>query len=1271
MVCSNCGGSMAASAPSCPSCGHPSSASTDVTRLLTSAEAAASPARALADDEATRLSLPQMPALSPRPPSADDVTRLAIPEQARVALGSISGAAHSAIAQATDETVLSPVGATPPPAATMGTRDPAGAAHHTGPLQPGTPFGRYILIRLLGRGGMGSVYQAWDQELGLVVAIKVIRPDVMANPADARELERRFKRELLLARNVTNKHVIRIHDLGEIDGIKYITMPYVNGSDLATILTKERRLPLSRALAFARQIATGLVAAHESEIVHRDLKPANILIDDNDHAFITDFGISTSVGKGGGATMVGSVVGTLAYMAPEQARAESVDHRADIYAFGLMLSDMLTGPRERAMGDSAFADLIDRIGKPIPSMRILDPSLPEPLDAIVARCCHPDPAERYQRTQDLLADLDAVATDGQTAIRQHLGTATTSRTAPGTAARPAAPAARARTWLAASAIVLVAVTAGIAYWNYDSGAPGAAGAATAVAQARSLAVLPFRNGSSGSVDSLGAGIEQVIVARIGQSSALRTVPTGRIAQLLDDLKIAKDTNLDDATVGRLADHTNADMVLTGTYTSLGGNAIQISATLQDIKNDRSIELQAQAKNQDDLFPAVDRLVASVRQNLSLSSGAVRQLEATAFAPSTKNVTALRSYTEGMDFFRAGKHEEALARFDAATKEDEGFALAFSKLAQTYVELGRQGDAERMSLQAASLAESLQSQEKYLVLASHARILNERRKAIEHYEQFEKAIPDNDEVLLALGTLYRESGSFDNARARYTRLLENDPKSIDALVGAASVELGSGNASGALNHLRTAQQLSTELGNEVARATVLRAMGIAYRSLEKPDEAQRFYQDALDANRKLRRPRGIADTLHALAEAESASGKRREALAHYQEALTLRRQINDQQGIGNLLIDMSNVHADGGDYKQALDVLEQALTIQRAVGNQPFEALALNNIADIYRAWGDYEKARTYLQQALGIREKLDSPRDIADSLHNLGENHLWTGDLEAAQGDYLKALDIRRKITDKTGEAIEQNSLGTVLEYQGRYQASRESRKQAVDTYRGTGEKGLWLARLLAAQAGTLIASEQSADAQPLMDEARALAGELKNDELTAELQAITGERLLFAEDYKGARTEFQRALELAQKGQLRMVELRSRLALQKIDIQEGRARAAVPALKRLVEEADRQGLRYIATECRLYLGRALIEAGQQAAALDLLTSALAQADRLGARVLRAKANHLLAKSYEASGKSADAIRHRETAKRQLEDIRKEAGTDAILTRSDLRPLSA
>ena len=188
---------------------------------------------------------------------------------------------------------------------TTGLPPSAGGIRHSitsrslGPLKVSEQFGtRYTILRQLGIGGMGAVYQAWDSELNVAVALKVIRPEVAHDSDAAQDVERRFKQELLLARQVTHKNVVRIHDLGEINGIKYITMPYIEGADLATVLRDSPRLPIAKVMTIVRQIGAGLQAAHDAGVVHRDLKPANVMIE-GEQAIIMDFGIARSTSRVG------------------------------------------------------------------------------------------------------------------------------------------------------------------------------------------------------------------------------------------------------------------------------------------------------------------------------------------------------------------------------------------------------------------------------------------------------------------------------------------------------------------------------------------------------------------------------------------------------------------------------------------------------------------------------------------------------------------------------------------------------------------------------------------------------------------------------------------------------------------------------------------------------------------------------------------------------------------------------------------------------------
>ena len=345
-------------------------------------------------------------------------------------------------------------------------------------LEPGDAFGmRYRIIRELGAGGMGVVYQAWDEVLGVAVAMKVIRRTDGAAERDLADVERRFKRELLLARQVTHRNVVRIHDLGDVEGTKYITMTYVDGEGLASTLLREGTLPVPRVLHLARQIASALEAAHEANVVHRDLKPANIMIDGEDHALLMDFGIAQSAtaaatgspaatpaqpstsgdqtmmspagetfmapagetmmapagetmltpGKdivlfppsGGGSRVsaaesvtVGHIVGTLDYMSPEQSRGAAVDHRTDIYAFGLILTDLLIGRRTRPEGMTPWAALTERVAQTPEPIAKRDPSVPAAFDAVITKCLQLDPKDRYLTTGELVAALARLDDNG-------------------------------------------------------------------------------------------------------------------------------------------------------------------------------------------------------------------------------------------------------------------------------------------------------------------------------------------------------------------------------------------------------------------------------------------------------------------------------------------------------------------------------------------------------------------------------------------------------------------------------------------------------------------------------------------------------------------------------------------------------------------------------------------------------------------------------------------------------------------------------------------
>ncbi len=269
-------------------------------------------------------------------------------------------------------------------------------------FQEGTVLGgRYKILRVLGQGGMGSVYQARDQELDRVIALKVIRPELASNPG----ILQRFKQELILSRNVTHKNVVRIYDMGEAGGTKFITMEYVDGEDLRGLLSRIGKLTPSEAVDVIQQIGRALEAAHAEGVIHRDLKPQNVMRDPQGRVVVMDFGLARSL-EAPGMTQTGALVGTLEYMSPEQAMGSELDQRSDIFALGLIFFELLAG-KVPYKADTAIASLMRRTQERAIPVCDLDNSVPKSLSAIVSRCLERDRNDRFQNARELLQQLDA------------------------------------------------------------------------------------------------------------------------------------------------------------------------------------------------------------------------------------------------------------------------------------------------------------------------------------------------------------------------------------------------------------------------------------------------------------------------------------------------------------------------------------------------------------------------------------------------------------------------------------------------------------------------------------------------------------------------------------------------------------------------------------------------------------------------------------------------------------------------------------------------
>src|SRR5579864_7280465 len=546
--------------------------------------------------------------------------------------------------------------------------------------------GRYEILQLLGEGGMGAVYKAQDRELDRPVALKLIRPELAASSS----MLARFKQELLLSRQVTHKNVIRIYDLGDADGVKFITMEFVEGRDLRALIKDKKKFSPAESVEIMQQVCQALEAAHNVGVIHRDLKPQNIMQETTGRILVMDFGLARTM-EGDGMTQTGALVGTMEYMSPEQALGKELDQRSDIFTAGLILYEMLTG-KMPFKADTALASLIRRTQERAIPVSDHDETIPGALSGIVSKCLERDPALRYQSAAEVLRDLDswqgkrAAATLGFHADVKPWG-----QTIP---------------WPMIMGLVTVVVLAIVGYAFRGKLFPQKTEAAL------SLAVMPFQNASGDQQwDWLGPSLSDMLSTDVGQSSHLRTVPSDRMQQVFHDLRIAPNSPMDSSLLGRVAEFTNADTLVWGQYTRLG-DQIRIDATLQDRKHDRTIKVKSEATSEKDLPQAVDRLAGMIRQNLSLSSDLVKELQAQSFKPASSSVNALRDYNEGLQFLRQGNNLEAQKRLQTATSEDPQFADAYSRLGEALSALGYDTEAEQASRHAVELSQSLPLAQRY-------------------------------------------------------------------------------------------------------------------------------------------------------------------------------------------------------------------------------------------------------------------------------------------------------------------------------------------------------------------------------------------------------------------------------------------------------------------------------------------------------------------------------------------------------------------------------
>jgi serine/threonine protein kinase/Tfp pilus assembly protein PilF len=1109
---------------------------------------------------------------------------------------------------------------------------------------------------MLGIGGMGEVYKARDLALGRLVAFKVIRPELARNPA----IIDRFKQEILLSSNVTHKNVIRIYDLGEADGMKFITMEYIDGRDLRAVLHDQGKFDPKEAIAVIRQVCYALEAAHAVGVIHRDLKPQNIMCEPGGRVLVMDFGLARTMDDNG-LTQSGNLVGTLEYMSPEQALAKEIDQRSDIFALGIIFYELLSG-RAPYQAHSAVASLILRTQESVEPLTKLDPSISPDLSAIVSKCLERDVELRYQTVTQLRADLDTYESGGAAAsltfqsVSSPASKLTQIRAAPWK-------------WAVAALGVIFLVLIGILYRGGKSGKTASAPASTAAANI-SLAVFPLRNASGiSSLDWMSSSLADMISTAVGQSTHLRTVSPERMRQIFSDLRLTPESTIDDSTLRRLAEFAAADTTVSGQYTRIG-DQLYIEVSIADLKNGHTTTLKAQSPEKN-LPSAINDLADSIRKNLALSSADLKTVQAQSIQPTSDSVDALREYNQALALTRAGRNIDAQSRLSAAVDADSRFALAYALLSHVKSELGYQAEAEQISRRAVELAESqnLPQLARQLIQANHLRVTQQNDKAIEAYQALARNLPGDEDLKYVLSSLYIETSDYEKARAETSSLLKEDPKSIRGLWQMGVIEITSNNPQAALDPLNQALSLTIQTDNQESKALVLLAIGISYRLLNKPEDALRNYQESIAINEKLGQKRGVAAGLAEMALVQASSGDSNGALASYQKGLKLLRDIGMNKEVGDTLMDMGTLLSDRGQTDQALAAYQEALRTQRESGDENFEAVCLSNIASVYGARGDTGSALTYYQQALQLREKLGVPGFIAETLYGMGRIYARDGQYDEALKVFVRALELARKAGDSRRAALVSHEMGLIFVDRGRYGAAISSTQDSLNGLKALGEqKSRDVASIQNDLAMALARSGRLDEAQAALDSDQPLVRELRSDPLSVALLNTQGDIYFYRGNLTAAGQQYQKAIQTAGRKDDGNVAVPAQLGLARVALRQGRDKEAAKLLSSLLNKKN-----LLTTSQSIQIStayaEALVRGKDTSRARQMLLGELGDVEKAGMRPPAAAIYYTLAIAAKAVGNMEEAASYGRQAVKTVDAMRNEPGGDKLLQRTDLNAL--
>lgn len=858
-------------------------------------------------------------------------------------------------------------------------------------LEPGTLLGgRYEIVAMLGLGGMGAVYKAYDRDIERVIALKVIRPDLASNP----ELLQRFKQELLLARQIAHKNVVRIFDVRESGGIKFITMEYIDGRDLRSLLAEHGKLAVPEALEIMRQACAGLAAAHAEGVIHRDLKPGNIMRDQSGRVVVMDFGLARTL-DGGGMTQTGAMLGTMEYMSPEQAKAEPLDERSDLFTVGLILYELITG-KTPFQAESAIASLLKRTHERAAPASDVDATISRTVSAVVAKCLETDPKNRYQNFDELLIVLEELQGKRPASVFAQKAPAASSR------------------WIMAglAAVAVLAIAALVAtVFLRSRGAPTAHKTVTVL-------LADFENSTADSVfdgtleSSFGLAIESApFVNAYNRTQAHKVV--GQVK--------AGATALDEANSRLVASREGISVVISGAVAK-DGDGYKLTCKAIDALTGQTIgSSSVNASSKGEVLNSLGTLANKMRDVLGDTTPESTKL-AQAETFTSSSLEAAHAYGVAQDLRYAGKNDEAIKAFLNAVQLDANFGSAYAGAAAMYANQGDRENATNYYKLAMEHVDRMTDREKFRTRGGYYLFSMNPQKAVEEFSTLVEQYPADtmghsslayaysqqhdqkralDEAHKALAiypkyvpyhgnvSLYAVyAGDFATAEKEARTALELNPAYAKAYFSLGFAQIAAG-------EFQQATQTYQKLAGVSSLGASLAADGLADLALyqSRPGEALNVLRKGIDDDLAQKDEIDAAKKYAMLAEAQLMAAKASDAISSLDKAVALKKEA--------VLFPAARLYAEAGQDGKAANL---AAELGKKLEPVP-QAYAKVIAGDIALRHGQSSEAIRHFQEAQQISDTWIVRFDLARA-------YIAAGAYTEADTELSKCLKRRGEATD-------------------------------------------------------------------------------------------------------------------------------------------------------------------------------------------------------------------------------------------------------------------